>query len=49
MKGLWKVLNSIIRNEFFVDKDNVINNTEDVVNGFNQFFVNVGPDLAEKN
>ena len=56
MKGLWKVLNSIVRDgakssgypEFLVDKDNVINNTEDVVHGLNQLFVNVGPDLQKE-
>lgn len=58
MKGLWNVLNSIIRNgaknkntgyqEFYIEKDKTINNMEDVVNGFNKFFVNVGPDLADK-
>lgn len=57
MKGLWNTLNSIIRNEtknknksypeYFIDKDKIIKNKEDVVNGFNNFFVNVGPNLAK--
>ncbi|XP_060780217.1 uncharacterized protein LOC132888186 isoform X1 [Neoarius graeffei] len=56
IKGIWTVLNGIVRNgskttnypEYYTENDKTINNMEDVVNGFNQFFVNVGPDLAAK-
>jgi hypothetical protein len=56
MKGLWNILNGIIRNgvknntgypEYYIYNDNIINNKADVVNGFNKFFVNVGPDLVK--
>lgn len=55
-KGLWNVLNSIIRNgsrnnsypQYFVDNDKTIKKMDDVVNGFNKFFVCVGPELADK-
>ncbi len=57
MKGLWNILNCIIRNgvknnntgypEYYIYTDNIINNKEDVVNGFNIIFVNVGPDLVK--
>ncbi len=55
MKSLWNILNGIIRNgvknnntvypEYYIYNDNIINNKEDVVNGFNTFFV--GPDLVK--
>lgn len=55
IKGLWKVLNNIIRNEkskgypqYFMNNDKTIDNMNEVVNGFNDFFVNVGPKLAEE-
>ena len=56
IKGIWNILNSIIRNnprqisypKYFIDKDNANYNMDDVANSFNQFFVNVGPELAEK-
>ena len=55
IKGVWKILNSIIKNnsghknypQYFVDKDIKNYNMEDVVNSFNNFFVNVGPNLAK--
>ena len=55
-KGLWNVLNRIIRNGFqvfsnpsdFIEKGRALKNMEDVVNGFNSFFVNVGPELAKQ-
>ncbi len=56
IKGTWTVLNGIVRNrskttnylEYYTENDKTINNMEDVVNSFNQFFVNVGQDLAAK-
>lgn len=32
---------------FYIENDKKINNMEDLVNGFNKFYVNVGQDLAE--
>ena len=57
MKGIWNILNSIIRKgtkqsnypQHFTCNEKNINNMEDVVNNFNKYFANVGPDLAEKN
>lgn len=54
-KGIWKSLNSIIRNgtssnnypKYFIDDGRENYNIEDVANSFNKFFVSVGPDLAE--
>ena len=56
IKGIWNILNSIIRNgsrqtnypEYFIDNDLNVDNIEEVVNKFNHFFVSVGPKLAEK-
>ncbi len=56
IKAIWGLLNSIIRNsskqidypEYFIDKDNVTYNKNDVADNFNKFFVNVGSNLAEK-
>lgn len=56
MKGTWKVLNNLIKNgsskptypAYFVDKDGEQHNMNNIVNGFNKFFVTVGPELAEK-
>lgn len=56
MKGIWDILNSIVRNnskqkgypEYFTDNYNKKYNVNNVANNFNQFFVNVGPDLAGK-
>uniref|UniRef100_A0A3Q3EXG8 Reverse transcriptase domain-containing protein n=1 Tax=Labrus bergylta TaxID=56723 RepID=A0A3Q3EXG8_9LABR len=55
-KGLWTILNSVIGNgsrqvkylHDFIDNDMTIDNMDDAVNGFNNYFVNVGPILAEK-
>lgn len=53
MKGLWNILNRIIRRgtrqsnypQYFVGNEKNINNVEDVVSNFNKYFANVGPDL----
>ncbi len=55
MKDIWNILNSIIKNgfqkisypEFFVLNDQEEYNMDTVADGFNQFFVNVGPELAK--
>ena len=55
-KATWKVLNNIIKKNTakreypcHFTKDNVeIKNTSDIANEFNQFFVNVGPSLANQ-
>lgn len=54
IKGIWNILNSIIRNDsghtnypqYFNDNNIKNYNIDDVVNSFNNFFVNVGPNLA---
>ena len=55
IKGIWDILNSIIKNgsrqcypQYFIDNDIRKENMDDIVNSFNQFFVSVGPNLAEK-
>ena len=56
IKGLWNVLNSIIRNgvrgtsypSYFIENGKTIKNMDEVVSGFNKFFVNVGPELANQ-
>lgn len=56
MKGIWDVLNGIIKNnsgqqsypEYFIDNGNIMENTDDKVNSFNHYFVNIGPKLAEQ-
>lgn len=55
-KGLWSVLNTIIRSgsrvssypAHFKDEDKTLHNMDEVVSGFNKFFVNVGPELANQ-
>ena len=56
IKSTWKVLNDIIgkgnsvssRPTYFVDELNrKIENVKDVADGFNNFFVNIGPNLAK--
>lgn len=56
IKGSWKILNDILRNKpvftntsgyFTNDKNRILENMQDVVNEFNFFFVNVGPNLAK--
>ena len=56
IKGIWDILNSIIKNnanqqsypQYFIDKNIKKDNMDDVVKSFNNFFVNVGPNLARK-
>lgn len=56
IKETWKILNSIIRNqstssglpEEILDNDKIINDKKEMVEGFNKFFVNVGPKLEEQ-
>ena len=56
IKGLWNILNNVIGNgsrqvnypHEFIENDMTIDNMDDAVNGFNQYFVNVGRILAEK-
>lgn len=55
VKGTWKILNSIIKKRqlqscypnSFISNGRLTRNTTDIVNGFNDFFVNVGPNLAK--
>ncbi|XP_042076683.1 uncharacterized protein LOC106633234 [Haplochromis burtoni] len=55
-RDIWNVLNRIIKNEsrnndypgYFIEGTRSINNMEEIVNGFNEFFVNIGPKLAEE-
>ena len=55
IKQTWKVLNNVIKkknsvsnipSEFITDKT-YYPDRKDIVNGFNEFFVNIGPDLAK--
>uniref|UniRef100_A0A8C6U0E0 Reverse transcriptase domain-containing protein n=2 Tax=Neogobius melanostomus TaxID=47308 RepID=A0A8C6U0E0_9GOBI len=54
MKGVWGILNTIIKGNaknnsypnYFTDGINDNHNMNDIVESFNSFFVNVGPDLA---
>ena len=56
IKGLWNILNNVIGNgstqvnypHEFMENDMTIDNMDDAVNGFNKYFVNVGPILSEK-
>ena len=55
-KGTWKILNNIVGNkkkmnnypETFKQNDKIFKSKEEISNGFNNFFANVGPDLAKK-
>ena len=55
IKATWKVLNTVIRGvacpskipEMFLENNIEIKDTKDIANGFNRFFVNVGPKLAQ--
>ena len=55
VKETWKILNEIINNgknkpthpEYFIKNNKGISKKEDIANGFNNFFTNVGPNLAK--
>ena len=57
IKGTWKILNSIIKKgnlttsnypEVFINDGKYVKSSkQDIANGFNDFFVNVGPKLAK--
>ena len=54
-KETWKVLNEVINKrknkrtypEYFIKSNKRISQKEDIANGFNNFFANVGPNLAK--
>ena len=56
IKSTWQTLNALIKNskqsstypESFDDNDNCVSDKNVAVNKFNQYFVNVGVDLATK-
>lgn len=56
IKRTWEILNSIIKQgskkdthpDYFIDSNCESDNMNRIVNNFNNFFVNVGPDLAAK-
>ena len=56
IKETWKLLNKVIRGtpnpdklpEMFVENGREIRNKKDIANGFNSFFINVGPNLAKQ-
>ena len=56
IKGMWKTINSILsrtkrKNKFpqiFVDGNSFITNKSTIVNKFNSFFANIGPNLSSK-
>ena len=57
IQATWKIINNILKrkknsgsvmpNEFVGQDGKQVTNMLDIVNGFNDFFVNVGPDLAK--
>lgn len=55
IKGIWNVLNMVIGRasnsscypEYFVDSDKTIRDKEEIAKGFNNFFSNIGPELAK--
>ena len=55
IKGTWKILNTIIRKgqhssplpDKFMSNGKTVTHKKDIANGFNDFFVNVGPNLAK--
>lgn len=55
MKITWKTLNNIIKPnsqhiklpEYFVHNETVMNNSIDVANEFNSFFINIGENIAK--
>lgn len=56
IKEVWGILNNVIKGNtknnsypnYFIDRNNDNYNMNEVVQSFNSFFVNVGPDLAAK-
>uniref|UniRef100_A0A3Q2ZQH6 Reverse transcriptase domain-containing protein n=1 Tax=Kryptolebias marmoratus TaxID=37003 RepID=A0A3Q2ZQH6_KRYMA len=55
MKATWQIMNSVLKNkaksgisQYFVKDDNEIYDQHEIVNEFNNYFVNVGPSLAAK-
>ena len=54
MKGTWKILNEVLRGtsitskipDTFLDGNKEIHSKKDIADGFNNFFINVGPNLA---
>ena len=56
MKGTWAILNNLIGRrrqqathcEFILDKGSKIYNGKQIANAFNDFYINVGPSLADK-
>ena len=55
IKGTWKILNEVLRGssstskipDVFLEDSNEIKDKKDIADGFNNFFVNVGPNLAK--
>ena len=55
VKETWKILNEVINKcknkptypEYFIKNHKRISKKEDIANGFNNFFTNVGPNLAK--
>ena len=56
IKGTWRILNQAIKGvstpknipDVFVDNNTEIKDKKEIANGFNNFFVNVGPNLAKE-
>ena len=56
MKQTWSTINNVIGkgqkqssySKFKDECDNVFTNPQDISNKFNEFFVNIGPELASK-
>ena len=55
IKGTWNILNKIIRNrtnsnytDHIIENERTITNMHEIVEGFNNFFVSVGPNLANE-
>ena len=54
-KGTWKVLNSVIKRnknftpfpDHFENENKTYKTQQDIANGFDEFFVNIGPNLAK--
>jgi hypothetical protein len=56
IRNTWKTINSILNKtkkkksfpQFFKDNESIITNKVEIANKFNDFFTNIGPNLAEK-